>query len=443
MRGFFFALSVCAFTGAAYARSAAPPILRTGSATDGGLDCTACHRGDAANADQRGRIAIEAASYQPGVRQTIRVTVEHPDAMRWGFQLIARWAGNEQRQAGSFTVSDRVRVLCAPNGVDAPCNGEREFASHNASSTRLGSNGRMTWEVEWTPPATDVGDVTFYAAGNAANDGATNAGDLIYSTALVIRNGAGCAVGGPPTITSVSNAASGAMNMSMNGLVSVYGSNFGVAGRAREATQAEVRLRAFPRRLDCATVLVNGVAVPVFYASATQINFQAPLEALNATTIQVVANAGLSSENRSASRASAIDLLQPALFTFNGSSVAARHADNVTPVAQPTVVPGGRPARAGDTVVLYATGLGLTNPVWASGDIIRSLSPLATPVTILVGGITVPTADIAYQGGAGGAISGLYQINFKIPAGLSPGDQPIVLRQLSLSSQASATIPIQ
>ncbi|MDX2179322.1 MAG: choice-of-anchor V domain-containing protein [Bryobacteraceae bacterium] len=435
---------MCAFAGASFARSAAPPISRTGSAADGGLDCTACHRGDAANADQRGRIAIEAASYTPGVRQTIRVTVEHPDAMRWGFQLIARWAGNEQRQAGSFAVAERVRVLCAPNGTDAPCNGEREFASHNAASTRLGSNGRMTWEVEWTPPATDVGDIVFYAAGNAANDGATNAGDLIYTTSTVIRNGAGCAIGGPPTITSVSNAASGAAEMSMNGLVSVYGTNFGVAGRAREVTQAEVRTRTFPRRLDCATVLVNGVPVAITYASATQINFQAPLEALNATTIQVVANAGLSNENRSAARASAIALTQPALFVFSGtSSVAARHADNTTPVAQPGAVPGGRPARAGDTVVLYATGLGLTNPVWASGDIIRSLSPLASPVTILVGGITVPAADIAYQGGAGGAISGLYQINFKIPAGLSPGDQPIVLRQLSLSSQAGTTIPIQ
>ena len=421
--------------------SAGPPPQRTGALVDGGVTCTACHRGAAANADQRGRIAIEAASYRPGVRQTIRVTVEHPDALRWGFQLIARHASNETRQAGSFTATNLIRVVCGATGTPAPCNGDREFASHTSADTLLGSNGRMVFEVEWTPPAEDIGDVTLYAAGNAANNGGGNTGDLIYTTATVIRNGAGCAVD-PPTIREVSNSASGAPNMAFNGLTSIYGANFAPSGRARTATEAEVRALSFPKRLDCVTVLVNGKPAPITYADSRQINFQAPFDQLNAATVQVVVNRGLANERASAATNSTISPLQPALFTFNGRSVAAIGPDGSTRVAQPAVVPGARPAKPGDVISIYATGLGVTNPAWDSGDIARTTSPLQIPVSVEVGGITVPASDILYQGAAVQAISGLYQLNVKLPASLGAGDQSLVIRQGGLSSQAGVTVPI-
>src|SRR3979411_1704622 len=66
------------------------PIKRTGAPIDGGLSCTACHTSFAVNSDPRGSVTIENTSYNPGVTQTIRVTVKHPEATRWGFQLTAR-----------------------------------------------------------------------------------------------------------------------------------------------------------------------------------------------------------------------------------------------------------------------------------------------------------------------------------------------------------------
>ncbi|MCX6599619.1 MAG: hypothetical protein NTV70_24965 [Acidobacteria bacterium] len=422
--------------------SSGPPAQRTGAAADGGINCTACHRGALANADQRGRIAIDAASYRPGVRQTVRVTVEHPDALRWGFQLIARYASGESRQAGSFTPNAQTRVVCGATATPFPCNGDREFASHTAAATVLGSNGRMVFEVEWTPPSEDVGDVTFYAAGNAANNGGGNTGDMIYTTATVVRNGAGCALE-TPTIREVSNSASGAPNMAFNGLTSIYGANFSPTGRARSATEAEVRLLAFPKQMDCVTVLVNGRPAPITYAGSGQINFQAPFDQLNAATVQVVANRGLPNERASAAFSSIISPLQPALFTFSGTrSVAARGPDGATPVAQPSVVTGGRPAKPGDMISIFATGLGITNPAWDSGDIARNASPLQIPISVEVGGITVPATDIMYQGAAVQAISGLYQVNVKLPMSLGAGDQSLVIRQGGLASQAGVTVPI-
>jgi uncharacterized protein (TIGR03437 family) len=59
-----------------------------------------------------------------------------------------------------------------------------------------------------------------------------------------------------------------------------------------------------------------------------------------------------------------------------------------------------------------------------------------------VGGMTVPAADILYQGAAVQAISGLYQVNVRLPMGLGAGDQTLVIRQSGLASQAGVTIPI-
>lgn len=425
--------------------SGGPPIERTGARVDGGLNCTACHRDvGPANADLRGRVAIEAASYRPGVRQTIRVTVEHPDAMRWGFQLIARFATDERRQAGTFEpVADRIRVRCAPTGANAPCNGEREFASHVALSTTMGSNGRATFEVNWTPPAEESGDIVFYAAGNATDGSAGLTGDLVYTTSTVIRSADGCAVSGAPMISGISNAASGAANTARNAITSIYGQNFGPAGRLRLPVEADLRLLSFPRQLGCVSVFVDGKLVPLTFAGPNQINFQAPIDLLPTTSVQVFTNAGLANERRSAAVPTSVNLVQPAFFQFAGStSVAATHSDNTTYVAQPAVVPGGRPARAGDIVVLYATGLGLTQPVWASGDIVRTASRTEQMVTVRMGGMTVPAADVLFAGVPSQAISGLYQINVRVPAGLPAGNQPLSVEVGGVASQAGVTIPI-
>src|SRR5438045_3551461 len=83
--------------------STGPPLRRTGAPVDGGTNCTACHRTFApANSDPRGSLRIDVSSYTPGVKQSIQVTVAHPEAMRWGFQLTARLASDETKPAGDF-----------------------------------------------------------------------------------------------------------------------------------------------------------------------------------------------------------------------------------------------------------------------------------------------------------------------------------------------------
>src|SRR5262249_16632904 len=147
---------------ALYGFSTGPPTLRTGAAVDGGVDCTICHTTfRPANSDPRGKVTIQTDPYKPGVSQIVKVIVEHPEAMRWGFQLAARLASDETKQAGTFDPKDIFRLRCGMAGANGPCNGALEFISHtrnvNFDGTAPGTAGGHTFEVTWTPPDTDVG----------------------------------------------------------------------------------------------------------------------------------------------------------------------------------------------------------------------------------------------------------------------------------------------
>ena len=127
--------------------STGPPIRRTGAPIDGGQTCVVCHKTfTTANSDPRGSVRIDVAAYKPGTTQTIRVTINHPEQKRWGFQLTARLASDSSQQAGTFAVNSLVRVRC-DSGHDAPCNGSVD--SSNAQFTDAGAG--FTYTVDWTP----------------------------------------------------------------------------------------------------------------------------------------------------------------------------------------------------------------------------------------------------------------------------------------------------
>lgn len=99
------------------------------------------------------------------------------------------------------------------------------------------------------------------------------------------------------------------------------------------------------------------------------------------------------------------------IVTANGPAVV--HSDG-KPVSS------SNPAQAGETLTLYATGLGPTTPAVASGQPFPqdTLSMTNAGVEILVNG---KSADVLYAGGYAGAVDG-YQVNFRLPTPLSPGD---------------------
>ncbi len=447
----FFALTAALLPVILYANAGhqdGPPIRRTGAAVDGGLNCTACHTPGASL--DGGRVQIDASGYEPGKKQVIRVRVEHPESARWGFELTARLASDPSKKAGTFTATDLIRVRCdgsALRGTPGPCTDNQvEFAAHVTAATTTGSNGKAEFMVQWTPPTTNVGKIVLYAAGNAANGNGNNQGDRIYTTSKTISYEDDCSGRSKPTITGIINAASGSEAIGWNSMITIFGTGFAESGHRREAGRDDFGDDGrFPRRLECISVYVDDRQSPITYVSDTQINAQAP-----ALTNVVSGNVRISvrvksgeSELASDDRLVRMQVATPAFFTFDGKSVAALHSD-FSVLANPSVVASGRLAKGGEVVLLFGTGFGVPDPFYQEGEVvpITAQPRLSDDVTVTVGGVTLSSEDILYAGLSPGSISGLYQLNVRLPASLSAGDVPVVLRVRGLDTQAGVTIPV-
>jgi uncharacterized protein (TIGR03437 family) len=91
------------------------------------------------------------------------------------------------------------------------------------------------------------------------------------------------------------------------------------------------------------------------------------------------------------------------------------------------------PARRGETIAMYLTGMGVTNPLIGTGVQAPGVAPLPTlqnAPTVTVDG---QNATVAFSGLTPGGI-GLYQINFTVPAGSRVGEVNVVVTQNNVSS---------
>jgi len=410
-----------------YAYSTGPPIDRTGAPVDGGVTCVVCHKTYlTANSDPRGSVAIAASPYTPGVTQTLKVTVSHPLQQRWGFELIARLASDPSQQAGAFSTNSLVRVRCS-TGVDAPCNGALEFAEHNnAQFTAVGAG--YTYSVDWTPPANSVGDIVLYAAGNAANGDGTDNGDRIYTTSTTISPSQ-CSLPTLPFISAAVSAASFQNPISPGSIVSIFGTGFQPPGLTRGLYPSDVASNIFPTTLSCVSVQIDRKPAPLTFVGPNQINVQIPYgTSTTSPQVQVIVNPTASIPVYSAPILANGNVYSPALFTLDG-----RHA-----VAQFS----GAAPQPGDMITLYATGLGDTQPHVDAGVLVAAATPCVNTPAITIGGIAVATSDIQYVGLTPGMISGLYQINVKVPPTAPAGDLAIKLQLGGVSSPDGVTLSV-
>lgn len=423
-----------------------PPLKRTGAAVDGGMNCTACHAGTA-NSDPRGRLTILAENYRPGVKQFIRVKLEHPEATRWGFQLTARAVNDETKSVGVFTEDENVKVRCddgSVRGVPGPCDGRLEFAMHTLASTRPGTREGVEWLVEWTPPSNDVSDIIFYAAGNAANNSGNFQGDTIYTASLRIQNGGACGLSVRPTLRSVVSGASFQPGAGMNSFITIYGAGFAATpAERRQARAGDIRDGKFPTQLGCIAVEIGGRRAPITYLQGDQINAQAPaLTAQGPVEVRVIANPGWPNELRSDAATVQFAEYFPALFTFDGTRVAATHAGGAL-LGDPARLPGATPAQPGEVITIYGTGFGATQPFFQPGEIVTEQARIRDRFSVTIGGVTLAESDITYAGLSPGSISALYQLNVRVPASAPDGDVPVVVTVGGRQSQSGAVIPVR
>jgi uncharacterized protein (TIGR03437 family) len=96
------------------------------------------------------------------------------------------------------------------------------------------------------------------------------------------------------------------------------------------------------------------------------------------------------------------------------------------------------PAQRGETVILYATGLGPTFPEGPEGEPapFDVFSETVLPVTATVGGLP---ATVEFSGLSPG-FSGLYQINLQVPMDAPVGDEVPLL--VTVGSTTGNSVPL-
>ncbi|MBL0049027.1 MAG: T9SS type A sorting domain-containing protein [Bacteroidetes bacterium] len=176
---------------------------KTGS--PGETSCTNCHNSYAVNSGG-GSITISSSNmtnwqYIPGQVYHINVTVARAANSLFGVGFEAlKASGNTP--AGTFTIT-----TSGSTGIKSATIGGvvRPNIVHKLNGG-IG-NGSKVFSFDWVAPSTNVGNIIFYAAGDACNNDGNESGDYVYTTTQTIT---------PASTTGITNV------MSENGLLKVY-----------------------------------------------------------------------------------------------------------------------------------------------------------------------------------------------------------------------------
>jgi uncharacterized protein (TIGR03437 family) len=287
------------------------------------------------------------------------------------------------------------------------------------------------WEGAYTPPANQTGDISVrvvaaFTQGTRVQLGVSETATGAVQTATGPRSpqvAAGAIVNGASFVAQPLVAP--------GQLISIYGTDLADQALAASSVPLSTTLAG-------TEVLLGGESLPLLFVSSGQINAQVPFGlALNSEQqIVVRKQQALGTPERIV-----VGNAQPGIFSKNNNGVGQGVVLAVRTGGAQTYAEPGAPARRGDTIVIYCSGLGPTNPVVAAG-VAAPLSPLSrvvSPVRVIIGGAE---AAVQFAGLTPGS-AGLYQVNAVIPQDAPLGDQvPIVLNVGGLDSPA-VTMAVQ
>jgi len=187
----------------------------------------------------------------------------------------------------------------------------------------------------------------------------------------------------------------------------------------------------FPTSLGNVQVMINGAAVPIYFTTPTLIAVIVPY-GITGTIAQIqVINNGAPSNTVT----EFIGLTAPGVFTTNQGGFGYgifQHTDYslVTPTS---------PAKPGETVIAYLTGLGAVTPTVADGGAAPTDTQTKTTNTITAF-INGQAATVGFSGIVAGSVS-LYQMNITVPTGTAGGDAQLAISGPD-SYSAQVLIPI-
>ncbi len=216
-------------------------------------------------------------------------------------------------------------------------------------------------------------------------------------------------------------------------IVSLFGAGVGPLNASQSAPTPAGFL---PTELGKTRLLFDGIAAPLLFVSAGQVNTIAPfaLAGKSSTRIQV---------EFAGARSNVVELpvakQMPAIFTLDASGSGPAAALNEDGTLNSTE----RPAPAGSVIVLYLTGGGQTVPPGIDGRVAETGPPWpapALPVEVTIGG---RAAEVEYAGQAPGLVHGVWQINARISPEVSGDSVPVAVQIENSTTPPGVTIAVR
>jgi hypothetical protein len=172
----------------------------TGSPGEPTCNTSGCHTGNPVN-DPSGSIAISAPTmtgwqYQPGLTYPIQVTVTRSGNQKFGFGFEALQSSGANGGTLSITNGTETQLK------NAIISGNSRTNVVHRTNSGLGG-GSKTFAFNWTAPASPTGNITFYAAGAAANAQNNSSGEFIFTTSQIITPASGVSVEELPSLSSI------------------------------------------------------------------------------------------------------------------------------------------------------------------------------------------------------------------------------------------------
>jgi len=328
----------------------------------------------------------------------------------YGFALNGgTWSQQPAMTASDGTPGDHFGISVSVSGSTAVV-GAYHSNGNQGSAYLFGlAGGAWTEQQELAAAdgaANDYFGISVSVSGDTAAIGAVgtdSARGTAYVFALV-----------EPTISAVITAgAYGAFSAAAPGTwVEIYGSE--LASTTRAWTAADFNGESAPTALDGVQVTVGGQPAFVEYVSPGQVNAQLPSGIGTGSLPVTVTSGGVTGAPMEVTvNAAEPGLLAPPTFRIGGNQYVAAQLPDGTYVLPAGALEGvdSRPARPGETIVIYGVGFGPVVPDTPAGQIAAGPSQLATALQVQ---FAETPAQLAYFGLAPGAV-GLYQFNIVVP----------------------------
>lgn len=361
-------------------------------------------------------LVVAAGTVGAGALDPLSMTAASVDAEAQGQCTASKLAIIETLLTGNFVLAVGWPVALRVQAVDdcgRPITGATVIVSFNNGDPMLVlsdlKDGR--YGGTWVPGrAGRTVDVTFGAEAQGLSGAQVRLQGMVLST--------GSPVAFP---TGAVNGASFARFAPL-----APGSIFSLFGRNLASSTTIASELPLPRELGQVRVTLGGASVPLFYTDTGQVNAQVPTElAPGKKASLLVTIRGVAAPPNVVTLAA----IQPGIFTLDSSG----RGRGVITDSRGALSDSTNPARRGEVVVVYATGLGATSPLVATGAVSPSNPParVIQPVIAYIGGVAAP---VEFSGLTPGFV-GLYQVNIRIPGNAAQGEfVELYLEQNQISS---------